>query len=312
MRIEYHRALVADRVRMDAFREALGRVIVKGSSIVTDIGTGSGVLAFMASRLGAKKVYALERAEIGAVAVQLAKRNKIRNVEIIPAHSTEMLDPPRADVVVSETLGNYALEENIIETMNDAHARYLKPGGVLIPSRIEQFMCPVVTARVRDELCVWDRTALDLDLSLARDMSLNNAYVRLFKPGDLLDGGKAAVAWDRIDFAKRNRLSRRGNAEWPIHADTTAHGLAVWWQAELAPEVILSTSPLSAPTHWEQLFLPSVQPVALRAGDKLIAEITSRTSVEGGTELAWVLEAVDAKGRRRVRHAMSLEQGFLP
>jgi protein arginine N-methyltransferase 1 len=312
MRIEYHRTLVADRVRMDAFRAALASVIVKGQTDVVDVGTGSGVLAFMASRLGARKVYALERAEISVVAAKIAKANRLRNVEVIPAHSTELLEPPRVDVVVSETLGNYALEENIIEVMNDASARYLKPGGTLIPSRIEQSLCPVVSPRVHDELTTWDKIADDLDFSVARVMSLNNAYVRLFKPPELLEGGRAAVVWDRIDLSKRNRLARRGEVEWPISKPATVYGLAVWWNAELAPGISLSTSPLSAPTHWEQLYLPSVAPITLQAGETLVATINTRSSEEGGTEIAWTLTARDANGRRRVRHAMSLEQGFLP
>jgi protein arginine N-methyltransferase 1 len=312
MRIEYHRTLVADRVRMEAFRRALASVIVKGETDVIDIGTGSGVLAFMASRLGARKVYALERAEIGAVAARIAKLNRLRNVEVIPAHSTELLDPSRVDVVVSETLGNFALEENIVEVMNDAHVRYLKPGGVLIPSRIEQVFCPVVTSRIHDELTVWDRLGDGLDFSPARLMSLNNAYVRALKPQELLGKGEAAITWDRVDLSKRNRLSRRGEAKWEASVPTTVYGLAVWWTADLTPGVSLTTSPLGEATHWEQLYLPSIAPLRLRAGETLAASINSRSSEEAGTDIAWTLSAIDAKGKRLARHAMSLEQGFLP
>ena len=53
MRIEYHRTLIADRVRIAAFHEALSRVVVKGKSTVADIGTGTGLLAFLAAKLGA-------------------------------------------------------------------------------------------------------------------------------------------------------------------------------------------------------------------------------------------------------------------
>ena len=64
MRIEYHRTLITDHVRIAAFHAALAKVIDRGKTTVADIGTGSGILAFLASRLGAKKVYAYERAEI--------------------------------------------------------------------------------------------------------------------------------------------------------------------------------------------------------------------------------------------------------
>jgi predicted RNA methylase len=101
MRIEYHRTLIADQVRIAAFHEALSRVIVSGKTTVVDIGTGTGLLAFLAARLGARKVWAYETAEIGAVAEKLKSLNRMRAVELIPGRSTEIIDPQRADVVVT-------------------------------------------------------------------------------------------------------------------------------------------------------------------------------------------------------------------
>ena len=312
MRIEYHRTLIADRVRLDAFRDALARVIRKGHSTVADIGTGTGILAMLAARLGAKKVYAYEKAEIGAVAERLVRLNKLRNVEIIPARSTEIIDPPRVDIVVTETLGNYALEEFLVETMNDARARHLKSDGVLIPRAVEQFVCPVIAPRLWRELMVWDEVERDLDFAPARTMSLNNVYVRSVPAGELLDAGRAAVRWDHLDFSGRNRMSRKGQGTWRMARPASVHGLALWWHAELTPGVVLATSPLTAATHWEQLFFPALEPLQLGVGDTLSADLRSRSSEEGGTDLAWTLTATDAKGRQRTRQALSLEKGFLP
>jgi len=312
MRIEYHRTLIADRVRIAAFQEALARVVIKGKTTVADIGTGTGLLAFLAARLGARKVWAYETAEIGAVAEDLKALNRMRAVELIPGRSTEIIEPDRADVVVTETLGNFALEEFLVETMNDARARHLKPGGVLIPGAVEQFACPVTGPRIRDELCAWDHIGYDLDFGPARDMSLNNVYIRTLRPDELLSGGAAAQRWDRIDFYVKNRVLRRGTLRWSIDRAVTVHGLAVWWTAELVAGVRLTTSPLGEPTHWEQLFFPSLKPLELAPGETLVAEIRAKSTEEAGTDLAWTLAALGSNGRERARHAMSLAKGFLP
>lgn len=312
MRIEYHRTLIADRVRLDAFAKALAGLIRKGHSTVADIGTGTGVLAMLAARLGAKKVYAYEKAEIGAVAERLVKLNKLRNVEVIPARSTEIIDPPRVDIVVTETLGNYALEEFLVETMNDARARHLKPGGVLMPRAVEQFACPVIGPRLFKELTVWDEVGRSLNFAPARTMSLNNVYVRSLAAGELLEAGRAAVRWDNLQFSERNTMSRKGRGVWRMTRALSVYGLALWWRAELAPGVVLETSPLAPATHWEQLYFPALEPLQLETGDTLTAELRSRSSEEGGTDLAWTLTVSDAKGRQRARQALSLEKGFLP
>lgn len=312
MRIEYHRTLIADAVRNDAFHQALSRVIDKGKSTVADIGTGTGLLAFLAAKLGAKRVWAYEMAEIGGVAERLKVLNKIRAVELIPGRSTDILEPDKADIVVTETLGNFALEEFLIETMNDARARHLKPGGVLIPGRVEQFACPVIGPRLRDELCAWDRIGYGLDFAPAREMSLNNVYIRTLRPSELLAEGRAAVCWDTVDFSVKNRLARRGTPKWTADKPVTVYGLAIWWTAELVPGLALSTSPLAAPTHWEQLFFPALEPMALAAGDTLAVEIRSKSSEEAGTDLAWTFAHIDGKGRERARQALSLAKGFLP
>ena len=312
MRIEYHRTLIADRVRIRAYHDALKRVIRKGETVVVDIGTGTGLLAFLAAKLGARKVYAYEMAEIGAVAEKLKALNKLKTVELIPGRSTEIIDPPRGDVVVTETLGNFALEEFLVETMNDARTRHVKPGGALIPNAVEQFVAPVVAPRLYEELTAWDHVGYGLDFGPARVMSLNNVYIRTVPPAELLGGGKEALRWDRVDFREANRMTRKGTAKWTMAQPVKIYGLAIWWSAELVPGISLTTSPLAAATHWEQLYFPALEPLQLTAGETLLAEIRSKSSEEGGTDIAWSLSAVTPKGRERTRQALSLAKGFIP
>ena len=306
MRIEYHRTLIADRVRNQAFEAALRAVIKKGVTTVADIGTGTGLLALMAVKLGAREVFLYEAAEVAGVAAKVLKANGARNCHLIPCHSTEMVDPPKVDVVVSETLGNYALEEHIIESLADAKKRFLKPGGVLIPRRLDQFVAPVISGRVQAEFDAWDATGFDL--SVAKAMSLNNIYVRTLAAKELL---KAKV-WDTVDLGTDGRSSRKGEASWKLKAAASVYGFATWWSAELVPDIMLSTAPDAPRTHWEQLYFPLLQPIAAKAGDTIEVNLRSRTSAEAGTHVAWVATHRDAKGREVDRQSLNLDKGFLP
>ena len=312
MRIEYHRTLLADKVRNAAFHEALGRVIRKGETTVADIGSGTGFLGFLAAKLGAKRVDMYETAEVAEVARRLLRHNRLGNCRIAEVHSTDVAEPDRVDVVVSETLGNYPFEENLIDTLNDARARFLAPGGAIIPRAVEQFVCPVVSERFHRELTVWDEVGYGLDFALARAMSLNNIYVRWFEAADLLEDGKAAKVWDTVAFDRRNKTARTGEVSWRPGRKTTVYGVALWWTAELVAGLSLSTGPLSPRTHWEQLYLPALSPIVVGAGQTFTARLRSTTSFEKGTNLTWTLTVAEATGREVLRQSLDLEKGYLP
>ena len=312
MRIDYHRTLISDSVRNAAFYAALKAAIKPGITTVADIGAGTGLLGLMASKLGAKAVYLFETAEVAGVAARILKANRARNCQLIPCHSTEMMDPPQVDVVVSETLGNYAFEEHIIDTLNDARDRFLKPGGLMIPSGVKQFACPIVADRIHRELLAWDHVGFGLDLAIGKAMSLNNAYVRVLEPAELLGSGSAAKIWDSVDFAKDSRANRKGEAQWRVSKPTTIYGSATWWEAYLAPGIVLSTSPMAPRTHWEQLYFPLLEPIKLTSGETAALSLRSRSSQEGGTHLAWTATHSDANGKQIGRQAMDLDKGYLP
>ncbi|MET0406905.1 MAG: 50S ribosomal protein L11 methyltransferase [Hyphomicrobium sp.] len=312
MRIEYHRTLIADQVRNEAFFAALKAVIVPGKSIVADIGAGTGLLGLMASKLGAKDVFLFETAEVAGVAAEVLKANKAKRCHLIPCHSTEFQDKLAVDVIVSETLGNYALEENIIATLTDARRRFLKPAGKVIPDRIIQYVAPVVTPRIDVELRAWDRVGHGLDLGVAQTMSLNNAYVRFLQPAEILDGCRSAMVWDEVDLTTDTNSKRRGDAEWRLPRPETIYGFATWWKVELVPGIGFSTGPLSPRTHWEQLYFPLLEPIKADASDTVSISLRSKSSEEAGTHLAWTAVHKAPDGKVRARQALDLDKGYLP
>ena len=175
--IELHRKLLGDAGRNQAFHAALKQVITPGVTTVADLGAGTGFLSFLARRLGAKHCHLVEYSEALALAQTLARANGITGLQFTHAHSGEIANPPRVDLVISETLGNYALEEGLLETLVDAR-RYLKPGGAIMPCRLQQFVAPVSDPSLQREIDLWSTVGFDLNLDAARVVSLNNLYVR--------------------------------------------------------------------------------------------------------------------------------------
>ena len=96
---------------------------------VTDVGTGSGVLAITAAKLGAAQVEAIDS---DPDAVENARENIERNevMSIVRAHVQDLTEPPPppADLVTANLTGT------LLARYADVLGRFVKPGGGLIVS----------------------------------------------------------------------------------------------------------------------------------------------------------------------------------
>jgi protein arginine N-methyltransferase 1 len=129
-------SMIRDTARTGAYAGAL-RAVVRPDSVVLDIGTGSGILALLACRFGARKVYAVEPDDIIQLAREAAAANGFADrIEFIQGISTRLDLREKVDVIVSDLRGVLpALEQGLVSIM-DARDRLLAPGGRLIPHRI--------------------------------------------------------------------------------------------------------------------------------------------------------------------------------
>ena len=299
MRIEYHRTLIADHVRNEAFFRALKAVIEPGKSVVADIGAGTGLLGLMASKLGAKEVFLFETAEVAGVAAEVLKANKAKACHLIPCHSTEFRDKLAVDVIVSETLGNYALEENIIATLADARRRFLKSGGRVVPTGITQYVAPVIAPRIDEELRAWQRIGHGINLAAGAN---DDAEQRLCAA---VATRRASRRWPQCRGVGRHRSDARDALEtkWRgrVAAIQTSDDLrlrhVVDGRARSRRHAIDRPVRRRARTGSSFIFRFSIRLKPSRA-TVVGVELRSNSSEAGGTHLAWGGDPQERAGRR--------------
>ena len=133
---EVHRTMIRDRVRTEAFRRAIESAVRPGD-VVLDVGAGSGILSLFAARAGAARVYAVERTTVAVLAQVLAAANGAAEiVQVIHGDIMDVELPGRVDVIVSEWLGGFGIDEGMLAPVIAARDRWLKPGGVMIPRSV--------------------------------------------------------------------------------------------------------------------------------------------------------------------------------
>lgn len=191
---------------------------------------------------------------------QLAQKNNITNLNFISKHSTDVTKPIKADIVVSETLGSFALEENILETMRDAR-KFLKEDGKMIPKRLAMFVAPVIGKTLHEEIFGgMDKIKHDfnLDFSMGSDIVASQMYAKSVPSREILNQKKGGKLLDVIDFNEENESIRQSDIiSWKIPSTKiTIYGFCIWWKCELSHGLFLSTSPFSPKTHWDQIYLP--------------------------------------------------------
>jgi 2-polyprenyl-3-methyl-5-hydroxy-6-metoxy-1,4-benzoquinol methylase len=138
-----HVDMLNDRTRTSSYLESIRRNVRPGD-VVLDIGTGTGIYAMAAARAGARHVYAIEAGPVASAARALFEANELSDrITLLRGWSTDLSLPERADVLISEVIGNEPLAEGVVGVTKDALKRLVKPDARLVPSRIRIYGLPV-------------------------------------------------------------------------------------------------------------------------------------------------------------------------
>lgn len=299
-------AMIADRVRMDAYRAALARA-VKPGDVVLDIGAGTGIMSLIACQLGARKVHAVEPSDALTVARELAHANGFADrIEFHYAPSFELRLAEPADVMVSDLRGILPLYAGHLPSIVDARRRLLRPGGVQIPQRDTIVAQLVSDAALHDSaLAIWKDRTLGLDLSATLRWAAHEV-----RKVDLADSTRlgAPSRLFELDYRSLESTDASGAVQWRLDQAATAHGLGLWFDTTLIDDVGFSNAPDRPRAIYGQLFLPFAEPLTLQPGDR-VAVALAATHVGHDYVWRWDTSVSRADGRPGAALRQSTFQG---
>ena len=219
-----------------------------------------------AGRAGPAGVYAVESGNVIDVAREAAAANGFADrIRFIQAVSTAVDLPERVDGFVSDLHGVLPLYRKAVVSILDARDRFLKPGGWMIPARETIWAAVLTSASAHARVVGAWNTEYGFDLSAARRRATNLYQGRRIKAADLLS---APQCWATLEYETLREPGIGGHVSYTVERDGLGHGVAMWFDAETAPDIGFSNSPASREEHvYSQGFFAWPEAVPLSGGD---------------------------------------------
>ncbi len=251
-----HVAMLNNRPRTDALLRGI-RDVVRSGDVVVDIGTGTGILAIAAARAGAEHVYAIEASVMADIARQvIANAGLSDRITVLRGWSTSLELPRRADVLISEIIGNDPFGERVLEVTRDAVRRHLVDRPRLVPGAIRLFALPVSIP----EDALSEHLATDAALSDWREWyGIDFAPLRSFAEASvhpqMFVTPQTARTWRQlaeplllcdVDLSTIDDLVIDQRVDTTMLASGQLDGLLVYFELSLSPTTTLSTQPTAA------------------------------------------------------------------
>ena len=217
-----HELMLRDVHRTESYRDFIyGNPALFKDKIVLDVGCGTGILSMFAAKAGAKKVYAVDAADIVHQARSIISANGLSGtIEVIHGKMEEVVVPEKVDIIISEWMGYFLLFESMLPSVLYARDKYLRaPPSAdqplasatgVYPDRAIMYLSGIETSRARREKVDWWSNVYGFDMSCLVDERerFQGSTVEIIRPEQVITSREVMQEFDcgtvkdrALDFA---------------------------------------------------------------------------------------------------------------
>ena len=287
---QWHWAIARDTRRNAVYDQAI-RAAITPESVVLEVGTGSGILAMMAARAGAKHVYTIEIVPaIAAAARQNIEQNGLSDrITVITADALAVTVgdalPECCNVFLHEIVSNDLLAENVLPIVRHARKALLTEDAVHLPDAV-WMTCQIAAGAIRERARpLGMQSGFDLSATdVLRPATVGHGgplkgYGLLSEPCDVLrfdlTGRPPEPA---ADVRHALRITRAGEAS-----------VILQWIGLSFPDGTVYANPPDSRSCWD-VRMQDFRPRAVRAGQ----DMSLRVRYNDGIALAFIDDAAEA------------------
>lgn len=273
--------MLADSRRIESYRQAITRFVKEGD-VVLDLGTGTGILAFLAHRQKPSKIYAIDHSSFLRHAKMVARENQLQGIEFVQTHSRSFKATDHVDVIIQEQMGSWVFNEEMVDSVLDLRDRVLREGGRILPNRFEVFLEPAQLNKESTIPFIWENRGHGIDFSCLKKESTNRtAPFLMVQPHDvhgLLASPTPVVSFDLESLISAASIPRHWQYTKKATQSGLLNGFVLFFRAFFGGDVILDTTP--APPHEciAQRRLPFYRSVTtpVAAGDEITVDLRAK------------------------------------
>ena len=294
--LSVHKLMLRDQVRCEAFRKAIVETITPGCAVL-DIGAGTGILSLFAAHAGARVVYAIERTDTAAIARRIVLENGFEDkIKIFQSDMETTEIPDEVDVIVSEWLGGYGIDENLLPVVILARDRWLKSGGKMIPAKVASWIAPAYDDLLQQDVGFWSSKPYGLDMGAIAEATIRQLHYcrNNVKKEQILCAPQ--LMWE-VDTEARSASNSQQVFDARMQFVPVQSGsfncLAAWFKAKLTETVILSNEPSDEYTHWGRWVFPVGANISVEKGMKIYVHFAFEPQGKGQSKALWTINAGD-------------------
>ena len=264
--------MLGDKARVSTYYKAIQKHVKEGD-VVIDLGTGTGILSFMASKKNPKTIFAIEHGNIIESAKKAAVHNGIKNIEFVNMSSKDFNSNEKADIIIHEQIGALLFDENMVDNILDLRDRVLKKDGKILPGKFEYFVEPVHIKNEETVPFLWEQDIQGIKFDCFKYLKdeISGNYGRLLIRPDAVDyflSEPERILYFDMETMSRDIIPKKFELKRKVLKSGELNGLIIFFNIIFDEEIILSTSPFISKTHWN-IPLLRTESVQCNVGDIL-------------------------------------------
>ncbi len=271
--LDYYRMISLDGgIRLNAYASALERHVHPASRVL-DFGSGPGIFAALAARLGAKEVLALDKNPALFFAKKLFADNGIKDVQLFYGGLEKIPEEFRFDLIVADIHGALPYHQNALELYQSLQKR-LAPGGKILPSTDRLFAAPAhVKDFYHDDAMAAFSDKYDIRLTALREPALQSVQKYRIGADELLEKGKC---FSELNYQHPISTDFENTQTWVFDDESELNAFALWFDSEIDEGIQISNAPGETELAYGNVLLPLQKSYSIKRGNELELKLSAK------------------------------------